>query len=80
MGGEIKVEKKNGPGALMRLYLILSTPADLNGAGKHCQFKFKEHKLTVSKLFEVLSPLHCRVSILFSNNSQQLHFLVICCG
>ncbi|CDP01875.1 unnamed protein product [Coffea canephora] len=47
MGGEIKVEKKNGPGALMRLYLILSTPADLNGAGKHCQFKFKEHKLTM---------------------------------
>ncbi|XP_027179464.1 histidine kinase 1 [Coffea eugenioides] len=47
MGGEIKVEKKNGPGALMRLYLILSTPADPNGAGKHCQFKFKEHKLTM---------------------------------
>lgn len=49
MGGEIKVVKKNGPGTLMRLYLNLSTPADLDGTGKHCQFKFEEHKLTVSK-------------------------------
>ncbi|KAL3527229.1 hypothetical protein ACH5RR_011885 [Cinchona calisaya] len=47
MGGEIKVVKKNGPGTLMQLYLNLSTPADIDGAGKYCQFKFEEHKLTM---------------------------------
>ncbi|KAK4789311.1 hypothetical protein SAY86_020630 [Trapa natans] len=28
MGGEIKVVKKNGPGTLMKLYLLLNTPTD----------------------------------------------------
>ncbi|KAL7231290.1 hypothetical protein ACSBR2_009538 [Camellia fascicularis] len=45
MGGEIKVVKKNGPGTLMRLYLLLGTSADT--AGKHCQLKFTEHSLMV---------------------------------
>ncbi|GAA0139974.1 histidine kinase receptor of two-component system [Lithospermum erythrorhizon] len=45
MGGEIKVMKKNGPGTLMRLYLLLGAQAD--GAGQHCEFNFKEHNLSV---------------------------------
>ncbi|XP_057965116.1 histidine kinase 1 [Malania oleifera] len=45
MGGQIKVVKKNGPGTLMRLYLVLSTPAD--GTGQHCQLDFAEHSIAV---------------------------------
>ena len=41
MGGEIKVVKKNGPGTLMRLYLLLKTPAD--GADLPCQVDFSSH-------------------------------------
>ncbi|KAK9285901.1 hypothetical protein L1049_025102 [Liquidambar formosana] len=48
MGGEIKVVKKNGPGTLMQLYLLLSTP--VNGAGEHCQVEFAEHSIVVSKI------------------------------
>ena len=47
MGGEIKVMKKNGPGTLMRLYLLLSAPAD--GPGQHCEFDFQEYNLSVSQ-------------------------------
>lgn len=45
MGGEIKVIKKNGPGTLMQLYLLLCTPLD--GAGQHCQVEFAEHSIVV---------------------------------
>ncbi|KAG6768185.1 hypothetical protein POTOM_027082 [Populus tomentosa] len=45
MGGEIKVVKKNGPGTLMRLYLLLKTPAD--GADLHCQVDFSSHNAVV---------------------------------
>ncbi|CAK9321400.1 unnamed protein product [Citrullus colocynthis] len=45
MGGEIKVVKKNGPGTLMRLYLVLSTPAD--STDHHCQFDFAKHNAVV---------------------------------
>ncbi|KAA8531992.1 hypothetical protein F0562_006866 [Nyssa sinensis] len=45
MGGEIKVVKKNGPGTLMQLYLLLSTTVD--GTGQHCQFNFAENNLMV---------------------------------
>ncbi|GFY87908.1 histidine kinase 1 [Actinidia rufa] len=45
MGGEIKVVKKNGPGTLMQLYLLLNTPPDT--AGKHCSLKFTDHSLMV---------------------------------
>ena len=48
MGGEIKVVKKNGPGTLMQLYLLLNTPPD--SAGKHCQLKFTDHSLMVGKV------------------------------
>lgn len=47
MGGEIKVVKKNGPGTLMRLYLVLSTPAD--STDHHCQFDFAKHNAVVSE-------------------------------
>ncbi|KAM7516120.1 hypothetical protein LguiA_005703 [Lonicera macranthoides] len=45
MGGEIKVVKKNGPGTLMRLYLLLGAPED--GTGDHCQLKLAENDLTI---------------------------------
>ena len=51
MGGEIKVVKKNGPGTLMRLYLLLKTPAD--GADLHCQVYFSGHNAVVSKITSV---------------------------
>lgn len=43
MGGEIKVVKKNGPGTLMQLFLLLNTPAD--GAEPHYQVDFAQHEL-----------------------------------
>ncbi|GKV44097.1 hypothetical protein SLEP1_g51318 [Rubroshorea leprosula] len=45
MGGEIKVVKKNGPGTLMQLYLLLSTPED--GTEQHHQIDFVEHSVVV---------------------------------
>ncbi|KAK6924505.1 Signal transduction response regulator, receiver domain [Dillenia turbinata] len=45
MGGAIKVMPKNGPGTLMRLYLLLHTPVD--GAGQQCQTEFAENNLAV---------------------------------
>ncbi|KAK6922580.1 Signal transduction histidine kinase, dimerization/phosphoacceptor domain [Dillenia turbinata] len=45
MGGAIKVVPKNGPGTLMRLYLLLRMPVD--GAGQHCQTEFAENNLAV---------------------------------
>lgn len=48
MGGEIKVAKKEGPGTLMQLYLLLTAPAD--GIEHHCQVDFAKHSLVVSKI------------------------------
>ncbi|XP_065856232.1 histidine kinase 1 [Euphorbia lathyris] len=45
MGGEIKVVKKNGPGTLMRLYLLLNIAVD--GAEQHCQIDFARHNVVV---------------------------------
>ncbi|GMN29054.1 hypothetical protein TIFTF001_002269 [Ficus carica] len=45
MGGEIKVVKKNGPGTLMQLYLVLNMPAD--STEQHCQIDFAKHGLVV---------------------------------
>ncbi|KAF5753053.1 Histidine kinase 1 [Tripterygium wilfordii] len=45
MGGEIKVVKKNGPGTLMRLYVLLSTPID--GGEQHCEVDFTMHNVVV---------------------------------
>ncbi|KAL0380629.1 UNVERIFIED_CONTAM: Histidine kinase [Sesamum angustifolium] len=44
MNGEIEVVKKSGPGTLMRLYLLLSTPADLTK--QHNQLNLEKHNLT----------------------------------
>lgn len=38
MGGEIKVVKKNGPGTLMKLYLLLNTHTDDVGMHYHTEF------------------------------------------
>ncbi|XP_019177444.1 PREDICTED: histidine kinase 1-like isoform X2 [Ipomoea nil] len=45
MGGEIKVVKKNGPGTLLRLYLLLNTPTD--GAEQHSHPTLAEQTTTV---------------------------------
>nr|XP_043639148.1 histidine kinase 1-like [Erigeron canadensis] len=45
MGGEIRVVKKNGPGTLMQLYLLLSTPADI--PTENYRLKFADHNLKV---------------------------------
>ncbi|KAF6170830.1 hypothetical protein GIB67_015782 [Kingdonia uniflora] len=45
MNGEIKVVKKDGPGTLMQLYLVLNTPVD--ALRQNDQVLFAEHNLTV---------------------------------
>ncbi|KAK9948399.1 hypothetical protein M0R45_003979 [Rubus argutus] len=45
MGGEIKVIKKDGPGTLMQLYLVLNTPAD--GTEQYYQADFAKHSVVV---------------------------------
>ncbi|XP_004287798.1 PREDICTED: histidine kinase 1 [Fragaria vesca subsp. vesca] len=45
MGGDIKVVKKDGPGTLMQLYLVLNTPAD--GTEQYCQADFSKHSVVV---------------------------------
>ncbi|MQM23964.1 hypothetical protein Taro_057034, partial [Colocasia esculenta] len=43
MGGEIKVVKKDGPGTLMQLSLVLGLPVD--ATGKHFEVEFDKHNL-----------------------------------
>ncbi|KAG8373630.1 hypothetical protein BUALT_Bualt11G0044200 [Buddleja alternifolia] len=45
MNGEIKVVKKNGPGTLMQLYMILTTPPHTTKL--HYQLNLKDHNFTV---------------------------------
>lgn len=47
MGGEIKVAKKDGPGTLLQLYMVLGIPED--GTGKRVQVEFGKHGLMVSE-------------------------------
>lgn len=47
MGGEIRVVKKNGPGTLMQLYLLLNTPEGI--PKESYRLKFAEHNLKVNK-------------------------------
>ncbi|XP_041020043.1 LOW QUALITY PROTEIN: histidine kinase 1-like [Juglans microcarpa x Juglans regia] len=63
MGGEIKVAKKDGPGTLMQLYLLLNAPAD--GTEQHYRVDFSKHSLVV------LLALHGRMGRLIM--SQWLH-------
>ena len=53
MGGEIKVVKKNSPGTLMQLYLVLNTPAD--STEQHCQIDFAKHGLVPLKYVFVVN-------------------------
>lgn len=63
MGGEIKVVKKDGPGTLMRLYLLLKAPVD--GIEQNCQVDFAKHNLVVSKIifFRILFENSCAVPL-----------------
>ncbi|KAL7615436.1 hypothetical protein Lser_V15G07175 [Lactuca serriola] len=45
MGGEIRVVKKNGPGTLMRLYLLLNTSVDI--PQDNYRLKYADHNLKV---------------------------------
>ncbi|KAL5995634.1 hypothetical protein ACLOJK_025700 [Asimina triloba] len=45
MGGEIKVAKKEGPGTLMQLYLVLNAATD--GTEQHSLIEFDENNLVV---------------------------------
>ncbi|XP_076921085.1 histidine kinase 1-like [Bidens hawaiensis] len=45
MGGEIRVVKKNGPGTLMQLYLLLGTPVDT--PPENYKLKYADHNLKV---------------------------------
>ncbi|KAK9165130.1 hypothetical protein Scep_000321 [Stephania cephalantha] len=45
MGGEIKVVKKDGPGTLMQLYLLLKTPVE--NSGQNCEIEFSKHSFMV---------------------------------
>ncbi|KAK9164514.1 hypothetical protein Syun_005416 [Stephania yunnanensis] len=45
MGGEIKVVKKDGPGTLMQLYLLLNTPVE--NSGQNCGIEFSKHSFMV---------------------------------
>lgn len=47
MGGEVKVVKKDGPGTLIRIFLLLSTPAE--STEQHGQMDFSKHNVAVSK-------------------------------
>ena len=68
MGGEIKVVKKDGPGTLMRLYLLLRAPVD--GIEQNCQVDFAKHNLVVSKkLFSLEYYLKTRVVPLWNNQT-----------
>lgn len=55
MGGEIRVVKKNGPGTLMQLYLVLGAPID--GTREFCNSNFSQHNLTVSSTILQLEGL-----------------------
>lgn len=46
MGGEIKVVKKSGSGTLMRLYLVLHTPASTTE--ENSRVDYVKHDVTVS--------------------------------
>lgn len=46
MGGEIRVIKKDGPGTLMQLYLLLSAPVDETRG--YNSLTFAQHNLTAS--------------------------------
>ncbi|KAJ4843313.1 Histidine kinase 1 [Turnera subulata] len=45
MGGEIKVVKKDGPGTLMRLYLLLNTAGE--STEHYCQVDYTSHNIVV---------------------------------
>lgn len=48
MGGQIKVVRKEGPGTLMRLYLVFGTPSETSGQqSQHIQIEFDTQKLMV---------------------------------
>ncbi|KAL4577715.1 hypothetical protein LXL04_013826 [Taraxacum kok-saghyz] len=47
MGGEIRVVKKNGPGTLMQLYLLLNTPIDINIPQDNYKLKYADHNFKV---------------------------------
>jgi hypothetical protein len=74
MGGEIKVVKKDGPGTLMRLYLLLSATAD--GTEQRCQVDFAKHSLVVSGFLS--SEYYFKTLMQLSNTSSDITELCEC--
>ena len=72
MGGEIKVVKKNGPGTLMRLFLLLNAPAD--GIEQHGQVDFSKHSVAVSKILLFGAANNFALLFLLVNFSFDFHF------
>lgn len=52
MGGEIKIIKKNGPGTLMRMYLLLNAPVD--GREPNYLLDYAKDSITVRVIFQSL--------------------------
>ena len=77
MGGEIKVVKKDGPGTLMRLYLLLKAPVD--GIEQNCQVDFAKHNLVVSKkLFSLEYYLKTHVQFHYGTIKEQVLIYLKC--
>lgn len=66
MGGDIKVIRKDGPGTLMQLSLLLSTPID--GTSQQCQNEFADNRLMVRELY-----LFPNISILKESAEENIH-------
>ena len=64
MGGEIRVVKKNGPGTLMQLYLLLRTPVDI--PQENYKLKYADHNLKVSKVFLLMHTTYIETLIVAS--------------
>ncbi|KAK9062053.1 hypothetical protein SSX86_019237 [Deinandra increscens subsp. villosa] len=58
MGGEIRVVKKNGPGTLMQLYLLLGTSEDI--PLENYKLKYADHNL---KVVLALNGSMCRINL-----------------
>ncbi|XP_044469579.1 histidine kinase 1-like [Mangifera indica] len=81
MGGEVKVVKKDTPGTLMRLYLLLNTPS--NGSEQSCQVEFSKPTVVVLALGSrvgrgIMSQWLCRnkVSTIEASDWKQLTLIL----
>lgn len=74
MGGEIRVIKKDGPGTLMQLYLLLSAPVDETRG--YNSLNFAQHNLTasVTSTLPVIYLIYAR----YYNDTESLNADIAC--